>query len=67
MSSNLNKLRMERDLTRFIWVAIKKLKITSTSILQVAIYRQELRDITNTYQSMDDEGFAFPTKPTDTE
>ena len=26
-------------------------------------YRQALRDITNTYQSMSDEGFAFPTKP----
>ena len=30
-------------------------------------YRQELRDITKTYKSMDDKGFAFPTKPTDTE
>ena len=26
-------------------------------------YRQELRDITKTYQSMNDDGFAFPTKP----
>ena len=26
-------------------------------------YRQALRDITNTYQSMDAEGFAWPTKP----
>ena len=28
-------------------------------------YRQDLRDITNTYQSMEDEGFSFPTKPTE--
>tara|TARA_A100000171_G_C2089576_1_gene123832 strand:+ start:643 stop:933 length:291 start_codon:yes stop_codon:yes gene_type:complete len=28
-------------------------------------YRQALRDITNTYQSMNDDGFAFPTKPTE--
>ena len=27
-------------------------------------YRQELRDITKTFKSMDDEGFTFPTKPT---
>jgi len=26
-------------------------------------YRQELRDITKTYQSMSDDGFTFPTKP----
>ena len=26
-------------------------------------YRQALRDITDTYSSMDDEGFAWPTKP----
>ena len=28
-------------------------------------YRQELRDITKTFKSMDDEGFTFPTKPTE--
>ena len=28
-------------------------------------YRQELRDITKTFKSMDDKGFAFPTKPTE--
>tara|TARA_R100000951_G_scaffold107967_1_gene103823 strand:- start:275 stop:640 length:366 start_codon:yes stop_codon:yes gene_type:complete len=26
-------------------------------------YRQALRDITDTYSSMDDDGFAWPTKP----
>jgi hypothetical protein len=28
-------------------------------------YRQQLRDITNTFQSINDEGFAFPDKPED--
>jgi len=28
-----------------------------------ATYRQSLRDITDNYQSMNDDGFAFPTKP----
>lgn len=26
-------------------------------------YRQQLRDITKTYKSIKDDGFAFPTKP----
>ena len=26
-------------------------------------YRQALRDITDTYGSMSDDGFSFPTKP----
>jgi len=29
------------------------------------IYRQQLRDITKTYQSMSDKDFTFPTKPTE--
>ena len=28
-------------------------------------YRQALRDITKTYKNMNDEGFTFPTKPTE--
>jgi hypothetical protein len=28
-------------------------------------YRQELRDITKTYKSINDKGFTFPTKPTE--
>lgn len=69
MSSNLNKLRMERDLllNESDWVVIKAQE-TNTSIPSAwATYRQKLRDITNTYQSIHDEGFAFPTKPTDAE
>jgi len=69
MTANLNKLRMERDLllNESDWVVIKAQE-TSTSIpLAWTKYRQELRDITKTYKSMDDKGFAFPTKPTDAE
>ena len=69
MTANLNKLRMERDLllNESDWVVIKAQE-TSTSIPSAwTKYRQELRDITKTYKSMDDEGFAFPTKPTDIE
>lgn len=32
---------------------------------EMKTYRQSLRDITDTYQSMEDEGFAFPEKPTE--
>ena len=49
---NLNKLRMERDLLlkESDWVVIKAQE-TGTSIPSAwATYRQELRDITNTYK-----------------
>ena len=55
-----NELLQESD-----WVVIKAQE-TSTSIPSAWItYRQKLRDITKTYKSIHDEGFAFPTKPTD--
>ena len=57
-----NELLQESD-----WVVIKAQE-TSTSIPSAWItYRQKLRDITKTYKSIHDKGFAFPTKPTDTE
>lgn len=34
-----------------------------TLTTEMTTYRQALRDITNTYQSVDDDGFAWPTKP----
>jgi len=34
-----------------------------TMSTEMTNYRQALRDITNTYSSMDDEGFVWPTKP----
>lgn len=36
---------------------------TPTMTSAQTTYRQALRDITNTYQSMDDDDFAWPTKP----
>ena len=34
-----------------------------TMSTEMTTYRQALRDITDTYSSMDDEGFTWPTKP----
>jgi len=34
-----------------------------TATAEQTAYRQALRDITDTYSSMDDDGFAWPTKP----
>ena len=65
MSSNLNKLRMERDLllNESDWVVIKAQE-TSTSIPSAwTKYRQELRDITKKYSSINDKDFKWPDKP----
>lgn len=35
----------------------------NTLTTEMSTYRQALRDITNTYQSVDDDGFSWPTKP----
>jgi len=57
-----NELLQESD-----WVVIKAQE-TSTSVpSDWKTYRQKLRDITKTYKSIHDKGFAFPTKPTDAE
>jgi hypothetical protein len=57
----LASLRSERN---------KKLRETdylalsdNTLSAEMVAYRQALRDITNTFQSVNDEGFAWPTKP----
>jgi hypothetical protein len=57
----LEALRAERNrlLAETDWWASSDLTMTD----EQTAYRQALRDITNTYSSMDDEGFAFPTKP----
>jgi len=34
-----------------------------TMSAEMTTYRQALRDITDTYSSVDDDGFAWPTKP----
>ena len=57
----LELLRIERDrlLAETDWWASSDLTMTD----EQTTYRQTLRDITDTYSSMDDEGFAWPTKP----
>mgnify|MGYP003110548277 FL=1 len=62
--SMLRKLRNEL-LQESDWVVIKAQE-TSTSIpSDWTTYRQKLRDITKTYQSIHDKDFVFPTKPTE--
>ena len=60
-AAELQKLRENRN---------KKLQETDHLALSdqtltddMKTYRQALRDITKTYQSMDDDGFKWPTKP----
>ena len=57
-----NELLQERD-----WVVIKAQENNTAIPSDWKTYRQKLRDITKTYKSIHDEGFAFPTKPTDTD
>ena len=60
---DLVDLRNERNklLTETDFYALSDVTITDN----MKTYRQALRDITKTYKSMTDNGFAFPTKPTD--
>jgi len=57
----LYSLRLERQhrLKQTDYLALSDQTLSS----EMETYRQALRDITNTYQSMDDDGFAWPTKP----
>ena len=57
----LLNLRAERNsrIEETDWWAFSDLTMTDAQ----KKYRQDLRDITKTYSSMDDEGFAWPTKP----
>ena len=50
-----NKLLAETD----YWI----FSDTATATQAQLDYRQALRDITKTYESMDDAGFSWPTKP----
>jgi hypothetical protein len=58
---DLADLREQRDalLKDTDWMANSDVTMSD----EMRTYRQALRDITNTYQSMNDDGFAFPTKP----
>ena len=59
----LANLRLERNilLAETDWMANSDVTMSDAW----RTYRQALRDITNTYSSMNDDGFAFPTKPTE--
>ena len=55
-------LRVERDrlLAETDWTALGDVTMSD----KMKTYRQELRDITKTFQSMSDKDFKFPEKPT---
>tara|TARA_R100001460_G_scaffold86974_1_gene128435 strand:- start:464 stop:757 length:294 start_codon:yes stop_codon:yes gene_type:complete len=53
------RTRRNRLLSETDWWALSDLTMTDTQ----KKYRQDLRDITKTYQSLSDKDFAFPTKP----
>ena len=58
---NLESLRIERNklLSETDYMANSDVTMSD----EMRAYRQALRDITNTYQSMNADGFAWPTKP----
>jgi len=62
-SEQLKSLREERNflLKETDWMSASDLTMSDNW----KTYRQALRDMTKTYQSMDAEGFVFPTKPTE--
>ena len=53
-----NELLQESD-----WITVKALETSKTIPSAWKIYRQELRDITKKYSSINDDGFKWPTKP----
>ena len=57
----LKILRQKRNslLAETDWTANSDVTMSA----EMTTYRQALRDITNTYQSMSDSGFTWPTKP----
>lgn len=63
--AQLEKLRSKRDmyLAASDWTQNSDSPLSDADKTAWATYRQSLRDITNTYQSMSDDGFAWPTKP----
>ena len=60
---DLLQLRRERNslLAETDWMANSDVTMSTAW----KTYRQALRDITKTYTSMSDNGFSFPTKPTE--
>lgn len=60
-SWRLEALRLKRNqlLAETDWAANSDVTMSD----EMRAYRQALRDITKTYQSMNADGFAWPTKP----
>lgn len=65
MSAELQLLRANRNakLMNSDWTQLADASLTDTKKAEWATYRQSLRDITKTYTSMEDKGFAFPAEP----
>ena len=63
MFDELQKLRNARNQLLFETDFYANTDVTMTDNMKA--YRQELRDITKTFKSMNDKDFKFPTKPTD--
>lgn len=61
----LRSLRSERDrkLKESDWTQLADVALTDTKKTEWSNYRQALRDITESFQSVNDEGFAWPTEP----
>ena len=53
-----NELLQESD-----WITVKALETSKTIPSAWKIYRQELRDITKKYSSINDKDFKWPDKP----
>ncbi len=62
-SWRLEALRRERNILLQETDFYANTDVTMTDKMKA--YRQELRDITKTFKSMNDKDFKFPTKPTD--
>ena len=58
---NLSSLRSMRNLLLIETDYMGNFDVTMSDAWKT--YRQALRDITDTYGSMSDDGFSFPTKP----
>ena len=63
VDNNLTILRLQRNflLKETDWWASSDLTMTDAQ----QKYRQDLRDITKTFKSIDDKDFKFPEKPTE--
>lgn len=62
---HLQRLREKRNalLSQTDWIVAKSLEAGEAVPDAWKTYRQQLRDITTTYQSVSDDGFTWPTEP----